>query len=1503
VELFHPIIAEWFRERFGEPTEPQRRGWPAIAAGQDTLIAAPTGSGKTLAAFLTAINAAFREAVEGRLTDETHILYISPLKALANDVHKNLELPLGEICKRAFESGLLIPEIRAAVRSGDTLAAQRQAILRRPPHILVTTPESLYLLLTAERSRRMLRAVRTVILDEIHAVAPNKRGSHLSLSLARLDALVAEAGHRRPVRIGLSATVRPLEEMGSFLVGAGGADVADFPQHSPKHGRQVRIIAIGGPRELDLGVETPSSELGPIATNEQWEQRFDRLAALAAEHRSTLVFVSTRALAERIAHRMRERLGDDAVAAHHGSLARRIRLRAEERFKRGELRMMVATASLELGLDIGTVDLVCQIGSPRALSTAWQRIGRAGHWKSGTPKGRFFALTLDDLVECAAVVRALRQGELDELTIPPWPRDVLAQQMIATVATGEWGEEELFGLVRQAWPYRDLPRAEFDAILQILSEGISHRRGRSSAWLHRDGVHRRLRPRRGARLAALTNGGAIAENFNYTVVAEPDQMAVGTVDEDFAVESNAGDVILLGTTSWIVRGVESSGRMRVENAHGAPPTVPFWRGEAPGRTPELSAAVGALRTDLIARLRNVEAGGDAIENAARWLRQECALDAVGAVQAALYLRSGVQALGAVPTPTHFVAERFFDEGGGMQLVIHAPLGSRINKAWGMALRKRFCRNFDFELQASGSENGLVLSLSEQHSFPLETIFQFLQAGTVEDILVQAILQSPLFGARWRWDAGRALALLRFAGGRKLPPGLQRLKAEDLLAAVFPLAVGCQDNHGGAEIPLPDHPYVQEAMRDCLHEPLDIVGLRRVLAALESGEISFSAVDTPAPSALSHEILNAAPYSYLDDAPLEERRTRAVNLRRSGDPASAGALDAAAIAAVVAEAWPEAATADEVHDALLSLYWLPDDEVPAGWLVWLDALRADGRALRVATAESGAGRMRGWIATERAAVAAAAGLTAEEKGEDAITGAGEATVAWNGVCQAAPLPAPQQDGSLPAETAMLGIVRGWTEAVGPTTGAALARRLGFATERDVAAVVAALFQLEGDGQVLRGYFLTAAPQPGAAGSRSAPADAEIEWCDRRLLARIHRRTLHRLRGEIEPVAPAVFLRFLMRWQHVEPDTRLHGSQGLLAVLAQMQGYEAASVAWEQALLRTRVADYSPEMLDLLCLSGEIAWARLSPPAAVAAAGARRVVPTRAAPITFFRRADAAWVLPASGWDPIEPRRRLTPAAAQVLAQLECRGASFFADLVPAIGSRAHDGAGGPSAPALLKAQVEHALWELVAAGLVTADGFDNLRALLDRKRRQGEGSGRNARPRHSSGRWSLVAALAPEPLTAGVAAALISRDRGLDDSGMMAERRQALAETQARQLLRRYGVIFRALMERENVALSWFELLLACRRMEHRGELRGGRFVSGFQGEQYALPEAVEALRAARRLAPLAAPARISACDPLNVVGILVPGARVAAQPGAAIELSASAEAAGAAAFGPVGIGA
>ncbi len=1391
---FHPLISAWFNERFEAATEPQLQGWPEIRSGQDVLISAPTGSGKTLAAFLLCLDGLVRSAKDGTLEDRTYALYVSPLKALSNDIHKNLERPLAEISALAASRGEVMTPIRAAVRTGDTPAWERQRMLRKPPHILVTTPESLFILLTAEKSRQILRRVGTIIVDEIHAVADDKRGSHLALSLARLEDLVVKNGGSRPQRVGLSATVKPIEEVAGFL------------------SDKVTIVDIGYRREMDLAVAVPEDELGVVATNEMWGEIYDRLAQLIEAHRTTLIFVNTRRLSERISHHLTERLGGEAVMAHHGSLSRTLRLKAEEKLKEGKLRAVVATASLELGIDIGSVDLVCQIGSPRAIGVALQRVGRSGHWMGATPKGRLFATTRDELLECAALIRAIRSGELDRLEIPDAPLDVMAQQIVAAAACEDWSEEDLFQLLRGTYSYRNLDRADYDAVLEMLSEGIATKRGRGRAYLHRDRVNHRLRGRRGARLAAITSGGAIPDNANYLVVAEPEGKVVGTLDEDFAVESISGDIFLLGASSWRIRRVET-GRVRVEDAHGAAPTIPFWRGEAPGRTVELSQEISSIREEIASRS---DRGRD---EALAFLKDECGLDRRGAEQAIDYVRAGRTALGALPSHDTVVAERFFDEAGGMQLVLHAPFGSRINRAWGLALRKRFCRSFNFELQAAATDNGIVISLGEQHAFPLEIIFGFLNTNTVEHVLTQALLPTPMFTARWRWNVSRALAVLRFSGGKKVFPALQRMRSDDLLAAVFPDQAACAENLAG-EIDVPDHPLVKETIGDCLHEAMDLTRLTELLEAISAGEVKTVAIDTAEPSPFSHEILNANPYAFLDDAPLEERRARAVQLRRTlpGELVEeAGALDPAAISQVQSESWPVVRDADELHDAMLTLAIA---EPNAEWEPFLGELETDRRATKLELDQT-----TFWVAAERMDLVKAAYPQA------AFSPAIDSVPPVGGVPES-------------REAAVAEVLRGWLESTGPQTATGLGERLAIPKEL----VDVGLLRLEGEGQVLRGSF-----------TRRTTPDREMEWCNRRLLARIHRLTLGRLRKEIEPVTTQDFMRFLLRWQHVSSRNRLHGVDGTFEIIRQLQGYELSAAAWESRILSARLGRYESDLLDRLCLSGEVMWGRLSRHPAFSASGdtnggnGRRVRPTRVAPLSIFLREDAEWLLgvaKAAGPGELETAALSHPAR-EVLGELERRGASFFEELRRGTGR--------------LASEVEDSLWELLAAGLVSADGFENLRSLVDAKRRRGEGRGRLGRPRHAAGRWALLRAIP----RVGDVEETVAADP---------------VERFARQLLRRWGVVFRDLLARETLAPAWRDLLVVFRRLEARGEIRGGRFVSGFLGEQFALPESLELLRSVRKSSKDGEEIRLAAADPLNLLGIVLPGSRLSALSGEDLRL-------------------
>ena len=1402
MSLFHPLVREWFTRRFEGPTEAQQAGWPAISRGRHTLIAAPTGSGKTLAAFLTCIDGLVRQGLDGNLPDAAQVVYVSPLKALSNDIQKNLAAPLEEIGALAVEMGLDLPEIRTAVRTGDTKASERQKMARKPPHILITTPESLYILLTSKSGRSGLKDARTLILDEIHAVADDKRGSHLSLSVERLCRLA-----NGPItRIGLSATQRPIDEVARFLVGTEGVDGDGTPD--------CTIVNTGHARTLDLGVQMPGQELGPIATHELWGETLDSVADLVRGHRTTLVFVNTRRLAERVAHQLSLRLGESAVATHHGSLSRTTRLAAEERLKKGEVKVCVATASLELGIDVGMVDLVCQIGSPRSIGLLLQRIGRSGHHLDAVPKGRLFPLTRDELVECAALLRAVRRRNLDTLRIPEWPLDVLAQQMVAACAVEDWSEDELYETCRRAYPYRDLTRESFDGVVQVLSQGYAPRHGRARSWLHRDAIEGRLKGRRGAGIAALTSGGAIPDNADYDVVADPEGVFVGTVNEDFAIESMAGDVFLLGNTPWRITRVES-GRVRVVDAEGQSPTIPFWLGEAPGRTRELSQEVSDIREEVDARLDDPGTGEE-------WLVTETGVSSDAARQIIAYLVEGKRVLGLVPTGRRIVAERFFDETGGMQLVIHSPLGSRVNRAWGMALRKNICRTFDFELQAAATDDGINLALGPSLSFPVSDVFTYVDSKRAEDVLTQAVLQAPLFGTRWRWNASRALAILRHSGGRKVPPPLQRMRSDDLLAAVFPAQVACQDNAPPGDIEMPDHPLVFETMRDCLTEAMDLEGLREVLANVQAGEVEVHARDTVQPSVFAHQVLNAMPYAFLDDAPLEERRARSVSLRRAlpEDARDLGALDQQAIEDESRNAWPPVRDADELYDALSVLGVMPERDAARGHpqgdhdqvIRWLRELAGRGRAFRVEDEN-------GWAAW------APVEWTAQVKAAYFILSGDEGPrLRWDphSLMVSPSNHSPAQEG-VDEDEAVLALVRGRVECSGPFTADEMAAVLDLPRS----SIDITLARLEGEGLVLRGRF-----RPGL--------DAE-EFCDRRILARIHRSTIGRLRKQVEPVPPAAFLRFLLRWHHVGPGSQLSGEAGLLDAIETLQGFEAAAGAWEQELLPARVAGYTPAMLDRLCLEGEVVWGRLSRHEENGNGTNGRGPLTRNTPVSIALRDSLGWLLR----EPLAlspSKGGFNGAAGEVLDYLGGRGASFLSEIV--------------AATRRLPADVEAAMWTLAAAGLVSSDGMEPLRRRIDGKPLHGR---RGSRARRWVGvrgrgysRWSLLEAAAPQEDTAGAGAF---------------------------QLLRRYGVLCPEILARETNAPRWRDLVRLLRLMEARGEIRGGRFVAGYLGEQFALPEAVEMLRAERTPEGEGRWVVVSACDPLNLVGVLTPGDRVPASLG------------------------
>ena len=1518
LENFHPVLRRWFLEKFRAPTDPQRLGWPAIASGKHTLIAAPTGSGKTMSAFMVPLDRLLRAALDGTLKDAVDVLYVSPLKALSNDIRRNLVTPLMEITATAESEGLKPTPIRVAVRTGDTPASERQQMVKRPPQILVTTPESLYLLLTSSKSREILRSVKTVVVDEIHALARDKRGSHLSLTLERLDALCestldarGECG-RAPTRIGLSATQRPMDEIARFLVGTGNVE----PRGNVPN---CEIVDVGHLRQLDLGLEVPPSELEAVCSHEQWGEVYERIVQLIQTHRSTLVFVNTRRMAERVTHHLAELLGEEAVASHHGSLSRQMRHSAEQRLKDGELKAVVATASLEMGIDVGYIDLVIQIGSPRSIATFLQRIGRSGHALGLIPKGRLFPLTRDELIECLALLRAARCGRLDTIEMPEKPLDILAQQITAAVAGDEWDEDDLFAMCTRAWPYRNLSRGEFDEIVTLLHEGMSVSQ-KHGMHIFRDGVNKKVRPRRHARLTAIMNGGAIPELADYRVVTEEDRTVLGSVNEDFAIESLAGDVFQLGNTSWRIQYVRG-GEVVVVDAHGQPASIPFWLGEAPGRTDELSTEVSLLRQALDERIRIgappetppepatfrddyailagvpsrgkqaslfgdddedddypsrdqehraavavappmppitqmpkvPERGAASQANAAdqpsvdlrealAWLQQECPTEEWALQQAARYIAAQKAAVGFVPTRWKVLFERFFDESGGMQVVIHAPFGARVTRAWGLAIRKRFCRSFDFELQASADDDGFVLAIGPQHSFPIDALFKMLNSSNGEYLLTQALLAAPMFETRWRWNANRALVVPRMKGGKKVPPHMQRFKADDFLAAVFPAKTGCFENHHG-DTEIPDHPLVRQTIRDCHTEAMD---LKRWLATLDdyaAGKIEFVALDTREPSPMSHELVNANPYAFLDDAPLEERRARAVQTRR-GTTIDAvrdlGRLEPAAIEQITTDAWPTVRDPDELHDALRSMVVMSEQDGAE----WTDLFRALQRASRAHTATTPDGR-KFWIAAERAAMANA--LYAGAKFEPELRP--EALAATFTKAKQPVHDGPSADGhehlqcgaelpkadlSDPLTAAMTAALRGWMPCLGPVSGASLAARLGL----DDSAVGSALEALEGEGVVMRGAFTAAGHAQVAAGKKHP------EWCDRRLLARIHRLTLDGLRKQIKPVEPQDYLRFLLQHHKITGDVQLRGRAGLRETIDQLEGLEIPAGAWESRVLAARIADYDPLWLDELSLSGEVMWGRLRPPRRGEDDGPSTMGLSRVMPIALAARQDIGWLVPPDRNTEEVPLRG---NAMDVLDVLRKRGALFYHDLLTLTG--------------LLPDHLDMGLYELAAQGLASSDAFGAVRALTASEAKRSARVRLRARRRRTgsctmAGRWSLfpgaLLEVSPEERT----------------------------EKWARHLLKRWGIVFRDLLERESCAPPWWALVGQYRRMEARGEIRGGRFISGVAGEQFALGDAVEQVRKIREEKPSGDAEKqfliLSAADPLNLTGIILPGPRLPA---------------------------
>ena len=1422
LKQFHSAVYEWFHKTFKTPTEIQDQAWPAIKKNKNTLIAAPTGSGKTLAAFLTVIDELIRMGLEGKLREEPQVVYISPLKALSNDMERNLQIPLKGIKEEMKASGLPEIQIKVVVRTGDTSQSKRVAMVKHPPHILVTTPESMYLLLTSENGRNLLSTVHTLIIDEIHALVGNKRGSHLSLSIARLENL----SNRKLKRIGLSATQKPIEEVARFLIGT------PYKKKLAEKKLDCALIDIGHKRKMNLSIETPRSPLTAVMSNEVWEEIYDRLEKFIKEHKTTLIFVNTRRLAERMAHKLTEKMGVEFITAHHGSMSKEHRLDAEIRLKTGSLRALVATASLELGIDIGFIDLVCQMGSPKSIGGFLQRVGRSGHTVNKTPKGKLFPLNHNELIECTAILEGVKNGELDHVIMPEKPLDILAQQIVAEVACKEYREIDLYKLILNAYPYRDLSRNEFNEIIYMLSQGFTTRNGRRSAYIYRDIVNERLKARKGARLTALVSGGAIPDNFDFDVILDPNNIFIGTVNEDFAIESMAGDIFQLGNNSWRILRIEN-GKIRVEDAKNLPPSIPFWLGEAPGRSDVLSLAVSRLRENIsnyigdpILEQEKYQAVSNEDKKNEEWknkamfyLTDHIGLDTPAADQVVMYLATIKATLGSIPTQKTIVMERFFDEVGDMHLVIHSSFGSRLNRAWGLALRKRFCRKFNFELQAAANEDSIILSLGVTHSFPLEEVYDYLNPKTVRHVLIQALLDSPMFQVRWRWNASRSLAVLRRRAGKKIPPVIQRMQSEDLISFIFPDQLACLENIAG-EREIPDHPLVRQTIHDCLYDAMDIEKLEKLLKDIRERKIDLISLDLNQPSVLSEEILNARPYTFLDNAPLEERRTNAVQSRKWLDPtegAEPGKLDIQAIQTVKAEIWPYISNPDELHDSLLLCGFLTHAEGKKGdginnWEEYFEQLIQEKRAAFFETGKNG---LKFWVAVERT-------LQFEEVyPEGSFTP--KVKLSEKLVHQ------------LPGkENALVEIIRGRLEMLGPVHSQSIAKSMGLPLSK----IEESLLSLENEGFVVQGKFTL--PQNG------------MEWCERRLLARIHRYTLKKLRKEIQPVSSADFMRFLFAWHGLEQNEKPEGMQSLLKVLMQLDGFEAPASSWEGDLLPCRIKDYDPLWLDILCLSGDIVWGRFRK----SNRGNRRKINNsiKVIPISLATRTNSGI------WQKLNPisdngHEFLSSAASEVFIFLKEKGASFFDEIMTQTG--------------LLSVQLEEAIAELVASSMVTSDSFTGLRSLLIQSKYRTANS-RKRRRLYSriekAGRWSIFQN------------GMLTQNGSSFQNGGLGGSAFDLDSlfTIARVILHRYGVIIRKIAEHENFVPPWRDMVRALRTLEARGEIRGGRFVEGVWGEQFALPEAVAKLRSIKKEAKNGSYISINAADPLNLTGIITPGKRIKA---------------------------
>jgi len=1409
LDAFHAPVREWFEAVFEAPTAPQSAGWPAISRGDSSLILAPTGTGKTLTAFLWCIDRLMFTPAPPQ-SERCRVLYISPIKALAVDVERNLRAPLAGVSQIARRQGVAFHEPSIAIRTGDTPAAERAAFSRRPADILITTPESIYLMLTSN-ARETLRSVETVIIDEIHALVPGKRGSHLALSLERLEHLCG----RKLQRIGLSATQRPLEEVARYLGGSTGThlrkslrstddghkrlDEALFDDEQDSHTavyRPVTIVDASAPKKLDLCIEVPLDDMkrlddielipsGPAAQGPKrtsiWTAIHPKLLEAVKAHRSTLIFVNSRRLAERIAGAVNELAGEVMVRAHHGSVAAAQRKDIEERLKMGVLKGIVATSSLELGIDMGAVDLVIQIEAPPSVASGMQRIGRSSHHVGGISSAIIYPKFRGDLVACAAIARAMNQGSVERVTYPRNPLDVLAQQIVATVAMDEWGCNDLYNLVCRAAPYADLPRSTFDGVLEMLagsypSDEFAELRPRIT-W---DRVSGRITSREGAKKIAIANGGTIPDRglFGVFLAGATRGARVGELDEEMVFESRTGDTIILGASAWRIEEI-SHDRVLVSPAPGEPGKMPFWHGDTAGRPPEFGRHVGEMTRELLQLPRPV---------AYTRLIEDHSLDRNAADNLLRYLEDQIAATGAVPSDRDIVIERCRDELGDWRICVLSPFGSRVHAPWCMAVTSRLRSEKGLEVESMWSDDGFVIRLPDtpDQENSLEADWLLPSATELRDLVLRQLGSTSLFAARFREAAGRALLLPRRRPGARAPLWQQRKRAADLLsvAARFP-----------------SFPIILETYRECVRELLDLSSAAEVLREVERGTIRVTTVDSAKPSPYASALLFSyiANYIYEGDAPLAERRAQALAIDQSqleeilGSTDFRELLDRAALDEVEAQlqcldADYQAKHADAVHDLLLKLGDLTKDEIAARSVSpdvadrIADLVQAR-RALRLRIA----GEPR-YVPVEYAA-----------RYRDAL---------------GAPLPPGLADVFLePAADPLAAIVRRYARTHGPFTTADLTQRYGVPPDQTEEVLRA----LHGQSSLLEGEF--------------RPGGTRREWCDADVLQKVRRKSLARLRREVVPAEQFVFARFLPRWQGASVPRK--GLDALLDAIEILQGVDVIASDLEREILPARVAGYQPADLDALLASGELVWMGREP------------LGDRDGRVLLY----LAQALPVLAVE--NPAANLSERASGILKFLMQSGASFQATIHQAVGG------GFPN-------QTTDAIWELVWAGLITNDTYRPIRGLLFPAERERLRSSAGYQPPGSPGfSLRMRARRAGEGLGEGRWSAIRQR---IAEKPTPSE----WSAANAQQLLARYGLVMREAASGEGLPGGWAAIYPALRTLEESGRIRRGMFIAGLGAAQFATPSAVDMLRSLRNDPAQPEAVHLAASDPANPYGSLLP---------------------------------